>query len=118
MKRIILFPFLVLFVLCSCKEDSVSPKVETVEISVRYNRPDKTFVNGYEYYSPVASITWSGGNTTVANQSQSTKISVPKGATLTGTYSRTFKSYSGSAYDKFTNYKETLTADANKSWTL
>ena len=113
---IIIISVFILTIINSCKDDPISIE-EKVTISVKYYQPVHNYSNGFESFSAVASITWDGGNTTVANSSQSTNISVPKGATLTATYSSSFfNTYSGSTSNR--NYKKTLVANGNQSWSL
>lgn len=115
--HVIIFSVFMLFTINSCKDDPTSND-EKVTIYVRYNYPSRSYASSYETFSAVASISWNGGNTTVANSSQPTNISVPKGANLTATYSKFYKSYKSSAYDRTYNYKKTLVADGNKDWSL
>lgn len=103
-----------------CKEETTTAPEGNVTISVRYNRPAETYTNGAKTYSSVASISWKGGNTTVANSSQSTNIYVPKDASLTATYSSstTTISTTGRISTTNNNYSKTLVANGNKSWSL
>lgn len=111
-------PKLLLFIVCiiliRCEDNPVDSKI--VQIEVRYFHPDKQYVNGYEIFSAVASISWDGGNTSVANANQYIEISVPDGASLTAMFASNFYSYRGRAYDRTRNYELNFTASSGALW--